>query len=119
MPEKIVHDQALYEELAARAEALAPAVRRAKMFGSPALYMGRKLAASVFGEDVVLHVPEEIALREKAEGRASAFRPYGKQEMREWIALEGGIDALDAMQDLLESALAFAAANDTDRQDRG
>ena len=111
LPDPTIHDAALFEELLAAARVIAPEVRRGGMFGCPALYRGRKLAACVYGDVVGMKAPEAVAAEALRSGRAQHFRPYGKPAMREWIQIDGGAPAIGANLDLLAAALTFAESN--------
>ncbi len=77
------------------------------MFGSPAAFVGRKMAFCVYGTEVGAKVPEETAKAFLARGVARPFQPYGKPRMREWISLRRPLD--DAvLDDVLASAIAYA-----------
>jgi hypothetical protein len=105
------HDTALFEVLLAESRQLDQGVREGRMFGCPAVYHGRKMAACVYGEQIGLRVPEAIAADSIRAGRATAFRPYGKPAMREWIQINPRHSKLAAYRDLLGAAIAFAEAN--------
>ena len=106
------HDRLLFQALLEQARGIDPSVRGGSMFGCPAAYRGRKLAACVYGSGVGLKVPEAVAKSAIASGRAVPFTPYGKSQMREWIMIRPHEDGLDAYADLLEAALTYAEAND-------
>ena len=105
------HDTALYEALVAFCSDGPTAIRRGKMFGCPALYVGCKLALCVYEDRIGMRVPEAVATRAKLAKRAGAFTPYGKNPMREWIAVTAAED-LAEFQDLIEAALRFAEQSD-------
>lgn len=105
------HDASLFQVLLEQARGLDPAVRTGRMFGCPAVFRGRKMAACVYGDSIGLRVPEAIAAINKRSGRASPFQPFGKREMREWIRLDGGVTAVAAGRDLIAAAITFAEAN--------
>ena len=105
------HDTALYEELVALCSNGPVTIRQGKMFGCPALYVGRRLALCVYEDRIGMRVPEAVAVRAKSAGRAEAFTPHGKKPMREWIAVTAAEGFLDC-QDLFEAALRFAERND-------
>jgi len=107
----ITHDKDLFQSLFTEARRIGPTVRMGSMFGCPAVYQGRKLAACVYGSSVGLKVPAEIASGSLRAGRAAAFRPYGKPAMREWIQIDGGAGAIASSLDLLAAAIDFAKAN--------
>lgn len=101
------HDMALFDTLLAEAKLRNPEVRRGSMFGSPALFLGRRMIGCVFGPNIGLKVPAEVAAQAIASQSATHFRPYGKKAMREWIELDGR--ALARHLDLIEQAIHFAA----------
>lgn len=110
--ERLTHDRALFDAALARAALFHPAIRRGSMFGSPAIHVGRRMAICVHGAILGLRVPETLARRSIEDGRATPFQPYGKAPMREWIALCGGLSALEGQTDhLLQAALTFAEQN--------
>jgi TfoX/Sxy family transcriptional regulator of competence genes len=107
-PQRPAHDRGLFDALRTLALAEAPDLRTGQMFGCPALYVGRTMAACVLGRQVGLRVPEAVASAACASGRADAFTPYGKRPMREWIALATTAQELPRSADLIAAALAFA-----------
>jgi hypothetical protein len=104
-------DPALWDALRACARALAPDLREGKMFGSPALYVGRRMACCVHGHAVGLRVPASMADVARTSGRARHFTPHGRPPMREWIALDLPPEDLHAAGDLISAALTFAQKN--------
>jgi TfoX/Sxy family transcriptional regulator of competence genes len=106
MPPRPVHDRTLFETLLAQARLRNPDVRSGAMFGSPALFLGRRMIGCVFGGNIGLKVAAATAAGALAAGSASAFRPYGKPAMREWIEIPG--ESLTANLALLEQAIRFA-----------
>lgn len=110
-PSRPAHDQALYRTLRALAFAVSPDIREGQMFGAPAVFVGRRMAACVLGAEVGLRVPAELAASACRSGRSRAFTPYGKRPMREWIALDLTADELSGASDLIAAAVSFARAN--------
>ena len=102
------YDKVLFVAVLARAASSHPANRRGSMFGSPAIYVGRRMAVCVHGAELGLRAPETLARKSIEDGRATLFRPYGKAPMREWVALRGGPSALEGREGLLQAALTFA-----------
>jgi len=82
------------------------------MFGSPALFVGRRMLGCVLCDVVGLRVPEGLADAARSAGRARHFTPYGKRPMREWIAIDGSAAALESAADLVLAAVVFAGEND-------
>lgn len=107
---KSSHNMALYAELTVLCPKQSASIRQGKMFGCPALYVGRKMALCVYEDSIGMRVPEDVAMRAKASNRAVFFTPYGKKPMREWIAV-GTPEDLSEFHDLFETALHFAEAN--------
>lgn len=105
------HDRALFATLLAEARLRNPEARAGAMFGSPAVFVGRKMAACVFGDKIAMRVPASTASRSLQQGRAGIFRPRGRPATREWIEIEGSGKALIDNGDLLTEAVAFAELN--------
>lgn len=97
---------ALFDAFLAEAQLRHPEVQRGSMFGSPAVFLGRRMIGCVFGPNIGLKVPAEVAAQAIASQSATPFRPYGKAAMREWIEIEG--PALARHLNLIEQAIAFA-----------
>ena len=109
-PSGLDHDRQLFESLLAEARRLRPEIRAGLMFGCTALYLARRMVACVYGQAIGLKLPAGTANLNLDAGRVTAFRPYGKPAMREWIQIEGGAAALGTCLDLLTAALDFATA---------
>jgi hypothetical protein len=101
------HDKSLFEALLATTRLLNPDVRSGSMFGSPALFLGRRMIGCVFGSNIGLKLPAAVAAQALANGSARHFRPYGKPAMREWIEFDGS--ALARHENLIDQAIRFAA----------
>jgi hypothetical protein len=85
-----------------------PDVEARKMFGFPAFFAGRKMAACLYEGGVGLRLTPEAA--EQVAGESlPAFTPMGKP-MRGWVMLER-----DRAEDLREDAPLLHAALDTAR----
>lgn len=102
-------DDPLFTALLAQARLRNPEVRAGAMFGSRAVFVGRKMAACVLDGKIGLRVPAALASASLLCGRAESFRPYGKAPMREWIEIDGA--NLVEQVDLLTEAIAFAGRN--------
>jgi hypothetical protein len=105
------HDRQLFQSLLAEARQLDPSIRTGQMFGCPAVFLGRRMVACVYGNSIGAKVPAPVASDSLDAGRATVFRPYGKPAMREWIQIDGGAAALRRRLDLLAAAIEFAASN--------
>ena len=107
----MAHDKKLFEAVVEVAHKIVPTLRVGSMFGSPAIFVGRKMAACVFGNEVGLKVPADIASKLIASGNAKHFTPYGKPKMREWISVSVQHNQVDSISDLLSASLTFARDN--------
>lgn len=89
-----------------------PDAARRSMFGYPAFFVGRKMFACVYHDQLGLKVPGELASRLKAQDGYADFCPMGHAPMREWVAVERE-DALRgaALTRLLTDAAHYARAN--------
>jgi TfoX/Sxy family transcriptional regulator of competence genes len=104
----VTHDHELFGEFLAAAKLRNPEVRAGSMFGSPALFLGRRMIGCVFGNNIGLKVPETVASAALTDGLTRPFRPYGKPAMREWIEFDGS--SLSRHLKLIEKAIRFAAS---------
>jgi len=66
------------------------------------------MAFCVFGSAVGAKVPQADAERLIASGTATAFRPFGRPPMREWIELRAKSEELDRLQPFLSLAIDHA-----------
>jgi TfoX/Sxy family transcriptional regulator of competence genes len=107
----IAHDSELFAQLLLIARRIDPDVRSGSMFGCPAIYHGRKMAACVLGSTIGMRVPKSVAIESLESGRARSFQPFGKPAMKEWVQLDGGMRALELDTDLIASAIRYAKAN--------
>jgi hypothetical protein len=106
-----LHNGRLFQALTAEIERLNSTTRRGTMFGCPAIFVGRRMAACVYGDLIGLRVPRDIAAATLAAGRGVAFRPYGRPAMAEWISPDISSGGIAGAAKLLKAALDFAAAN--------
>lgn len=83
------------------------------MFGCPAVFLGRRMAFRVFDRAVGAKVPAAQAAQLIPSGAATAFRPYGRRAMREWIELRATPDDVPRSAPIL--ALALRCAKDPAR----
>ena len=105
------HDYALFGELTEIAQSTNIRFRTGQMFGSPSLYVGKRMAACVYGDRIGLKVPVAVALETVAEAIASPFRPNGRAAMREWIEVNPADVSHDCITKLLIQAFEFAEKN--------
>src|ERR1700761_8095601 len=106
-PGRPPHNMALFDILVSHMREREPELRVGAMFGCPAVYIGRRLAFCVYGDVVGAKVPEADATRLIATNEVTAFRPYGRPAMKEWIELKGPVPA---MLPILMLAMAHARA---------
>lgn len=62
-----------------------PAATVGKMFGHPALYVAGKLSACAYGDGIGIKLPADTVHELLDRPGFSAFTPYGKTPMREWV----------------------------------
>jgi hypothetical protein len=105
---KVARDRMLFDALVAHMRGIEPELRVGAMFGSPAAFMGKRMAFCVFESGVGAKVPEADAARLIASGTATPFRPYGKPAMKEWIELQAGRADVPRLVPVLSLALQFA-----------
>lgn len=88
--------------------------RPGHMFGHPALYTGRRLAACAYGTGFALKLPADRVQELLSSGRAATFEPYGKPPMAEWAHLPAtNRQQVADHAELIGEALAFT--RDPDR----
>lgn len=87
-----------------------PLVKKGKMFGYPAYYVGGKLFACVYEDAVGLKVPEELAQSLLKEEHITHFQPLGRRKMRQWIQINR-TNSKDYQQDkdIFEASLEHVA----------
>jgi hypothetical protein len=59
-------------------------VRRGKMFGLPAIYVGRRLVTCLIEDGLIVRLPNEVAKREIRARKAKAFSRKGR-EVDGWV----------------------------------
>jgi hypothetical protein len=59
-------------------------IRRGKMFGLPAVYVGRKLVTCLMEDGIAIRLPLDVAAREIREGRGKPMTSRGR-EMGRWV----------------------------------
>ena len=59
-------------------------VRRGKMFGLPAIYVGRRLVTCLIEDGIIVRLPQDLARREIKAKRAKPFSRRG-HEMGSWV----------------------------------
>jgi hypothetical protein len=102
------HDRALFDALVVQMRTTEPGIRIGSMFGCPAVFIGRRMAFCVYGSAVGAKIPEAEAARLIASGEATAFRPYGRPPMKEWIELQAKPCDSVTLAPILTLALSYA-----------
>jgi hypothetical protein len=102
------HDRALFDALVVQMRTTEPGIRIGSMFGCPAVFIGRRMAFCVYGSAVAAKIPEAEAARLIASGEATAFRPYGRPPMKEWIELRAKPGDSVKLAPILTLALRYA-----------
>lgn len=86
-----------------------PAGRRV-MFGCPSFFNGDNMFAGVFGESLILRLPEDERRRLlAADPRFGLFEPFPGRPMRQYLALDGrGLAAGPELAGWLDAAWDYA-----------
>ena len=99
-----------------------PVVRRGKMFGYPAFYVGRKMFACVYRRIIGLKLPAERAAALVSSGTGFIwFQPYGRRAMREWVQVDAShAERLSRKElaGLLDDAMSFTQYVQSDAEGR-
>jgi hypothetical protein len=90
--------------------AVEPEIRVGAMFGCPAAFVGRRMAFCVYGKAVAAKLPQAEAARLMAAGDATAFRPFGRPPMKEWVELQAEPGDAPRLAPVLAIALRYARA---------
>jgi hypothetical protein len=89
-----------------------PGVREGKMFGFPALFVGKKLFACVYGDVVGFKVPEDLARQLLEDPRFAPFQPRGRQSMREWVQFPcAPYEEIDDCQEVLLASYEYVGSS--------
>jgi hypothetical protein len=59
-------------------------VRRGKMFGLPAIYVGRRLVTCLIEDGIIVRLPEDVARREVREKRGTPYS-HGRAKPGRWV----------------------------------
>ena len=102
------HDRTLLDALVAHMRAVEPEIRTGAMFGCPAAFVGRRLAFCVYGQGIGAKLPQAEAARLIASGEATAFRPFGRPAMKEWVELRAEPGEALRMAPILALAVRYA-----------
>lgn len=105
---KPVHDRKLFDEIVSRLRVAEPVLRPGAMFGCPAAFIGKRLAFCVYGTGIGARLPPAEAARLIASGEATAFRPFGRPAMKEWIELRPRGKDVQPLLPILAEALRYA-----------
>ena len=108
MHHKPAHDRTLLDTLVTHMRAVEPGIRIGAMFGCPAVFVGRRMAFCVYGEGIGAKLPQAEAARLIASGQATAFRPFGRPAMKEWVELRAEPGEALQMAPILTLAVRYA-----------
>jgi hypothetical protein len=104
----LIHDRALFQALVAEIRPTEPEIRTGAMFGCPAVFAGGRMAFCVYRDTVGVRLPAADAASLIAAGEATAFRPYNKPAMKEWVAIRMAPDDAARIVPVLTGAIAYA-----------
>lgn len=102
------HNAQLFAKLVSEFREFDPSVRIGQTFGWPAVYVGSRLVACVFGNSIGVKVPKALADAAIASGRFVRFRPYGMPTSPLWVQLPSDLYPGSETQTLLRQAVQFA-----------
>jgi TfoX/Sxy family transcriptional regulator of competence genes len=106
MPEATDRAKAMFESVAPKD----PAVRRRKMFGQPAAFLGSKMVCGVFGDQVVVRLSAEDYPKAVQIKGAAPFEPMEGRAMSGWVAFpSSGAVPRTAIARWIERSLAWVA----------
>ena len=89
-------------------------VRRGQMFGLPAIYAGRRLAACLIEDGVIVRLPEDVARREIQSKRGAPYN-HGARDSRHWVMYRPRTAAAAlALTPVVEAAVRDAAERQTE-----
>jgi hypothetical protein len=89
-------------------------VRRGKMFGLPAIYVGRRLVTCLMEEGIAVRLPEDVARREISERKAQPLTSRGRA-MGRWVTYRPRTAmAARKLTSLLEVAVRHIAERQTE-----
>ncbi|HLI86637.1 MAG TPA: hypothetical protein VKV17_22210 [Bryobacteraceae bacterium] len=112
MHQKPAHNRALFDALVMQIRADEPGIRIGVMFGCPAAFVGRRMAFCVYGEGIGAKLPQAEAARLIASGQATAFRPFDRPAMKEWVELRVKPGEALKIVPILAAAVRYARASE-------
>lgn len=101
------HDKALFQRWVDELE-LDHEFRTGSMFGTPAAFVGKRLAFGVYEANLCSKLPPEQVQKLLQSGVGHPFRPFGRPVMRGWISLSPTEVPHDQLRELLIASLRFA-----------
>ena len=89
-------------------------IRRGKMFGLPAIYVGRRLVTCLMEDGIAVRLPEDLAIRELREGKAKPLTSRGRR-MGRWVTYRPRTSiAARKLTSLIEVAIRHIAERQTE-----
>ncbi len=89
-------------------------VRRGKMFGLPAIYVGRRLVTCLMEDGIIVRLPETLARDEIRAKRGQAFSRRGR-EMGSWVMYRPRTAvAARTLTPVIEAAASYIAERQTE-----
>jgi hypothetical protein len=108
MHDQPAHDRILLDALVAHLRGVEPTIRVGIMFGCPAAFVGRRMAFCAYGQGIGVKLPRAEAAKLISSGEATAFRPFGRPPMKEWIELRAEPGGVTRIAPVLALAVAYA-----------
>ncbi|SEI63561.1 TfoX/Sxy family protein [Paraburkholderia diazotrophica] len=76
------------------------AITERKFFGCPAFFVGRRMAACVYGDTIALKLPQ-LSVTTLLETRGcKQFQPYRRYPMLRWLAFDASSPAFASLEEL-------------------
>jgi hypothetical protein len=89
-------------------------VRRGKMFGLPAIYVGRRLVTCLMDDGIAIRLPEDLAKREIRDGKGKPLASRGRA-MGRWVTYRPRTAiAARSLTSLIEVAVRHIAERQTE-----
>jgi hypothetical protein len=106
---RVSHSKALREDVW-HLLSVHPGISSGQMFGCPAFFLGRRMVACIYGDQVGVKLPATRVEEVLAQADTEPFQPYGKSRMREWVAVRYRSGEPNAFAGLLDEAVAYASS---------
>ncbi|SIT51390.1 hypothetical protein BN2476_1190018 [Paraburkholderia piptadeniae] len=80
-----------------------------KVFGCPSFFVGQRMMACVYGEQIALKLPQLAVTALLETHGCTVFQPFGRRPMPRWLAFGADSPAFASLEDLFEESLSFVS----------